>query len=282
MAKGKAATDVKRVSVDPWYVQAWHALTRQRRLWRDVAGLLLMAVGLITLVTLVGLNTGSLIKRWAEFVGRGLGLGAFVLCVVLIGFGLAMLLGFKARFSRPVLIRVICGEIAFVAFLALIHNFAFGSQPYELMQSGGGGGAVGWVLSEALWRLLGSGGPEISLLSRLFSILLWLAVTALTAWVAIGPFLVSGERGAGSDGRLAISDKPEAMRWEPEEQTVRGGKGKQLPLPDPSDGLSHRQLLIANSQSQPKAPSKEKATPTEKTESPLARCNPSPKLNPTR
>jgi S-DNA-T family DNA segregation ATPase FtsK/SpoIIIE len=255
MAKGKAATDVKRVSVDPWYVQAWHALTRQRRLWRDVAGLLLMAVGLITLVTLVGLNTGSLIKRWAEFVGRGLGLGAFVLCVVLIGFGLAMLLGFKPRFSRPVLIRVICGEIAFVAFLALVHNFAFGSQPYELMQSGGGGGAVGWVLSEALWRVLGSGGPEISLLSRLFSIVLWLAITALTAWVAIGPFLVS-------DKRLAISDKPEALAWEPE-ATTRGGKGKQLPLPDPSE------LPIANSQAPTKAPSKEKPAQAEKPTRPL-------------
>ena len=252
MPKSKAATDVKRVSIDPWYVQLWYALTRQRRLWRDVLGLLLIAVGLITLATLVGLNTGSLIKRWAGFVQRGLGLGAFVLCLGLIGFGLPLLLGYKFRISRPILIRVICGEIAFVAFLALVHNFAFGSQPYELMQSGGGGGAVGWVLSEAVWRVLGSGGPEISLLSRLFSIVLWLGIAGVTAWVAIGPFLVSGQRSA-------ISHQPEVMRWEPEEQTARGGKGKQLPLPDASE------LPIANSQS-PKPSSKEKPAQPDKTE----------------
>jgi hypothetical protein len=145
MAKGSAAREIQRVSIDPWYVRTWRMLARQRTLWRNLVGLLLIALGLITLVSLIGLNTGTLINRWVGLLPKGVGFGAFILCLLCIALGATVLLRAHIKFTRATLIRIICGELA---FLALTHNFAFGSNPYELVQAGGGGGAVGigWLL----------------------------------------------------------------------------------------------------------------------------------------
>ena len=226
MSKPKsAARNIQRVSIDPWHVRLWRAVSRNRSVWRDVLGLLLIAVGLMTLLTLFGINTGSLIKAWAGVLQRGLGFGAFLIGLLLIGFGLPVLLGKLPTFSRATFIRIICGELAFIAFLALTHNFALNQNPYQLMQDGNGGGMVGWVLSEALWRALGSGGDSVSLLTQVLSLAIWLTLLALTSWVAVGPLLMRAP--SAQQVRQA-----EHTTWQPE-PVARGGRGRQLPLPDP-------------------------------------------------
>jgi len=234
MSKSKlAARNIQRVSLDPWHVRLWRVVSRNRSVWRDALGLLLIAVGLVTLLTLLGINTGSLIQAWAGLLRRGLGVGAFLVGVLLIGFGLPVLLGRLPSFSRATFIRIICGEIAFVAFLALTHNFALNQNPYELMQDGSGGGMVGWVLSEALWRALGASGDSVSLLTQVVSLAIWLAALALTSWVTLGPLLMRSPSPHASSAAAEHVRENEALEWQPE-PVARGGRGRQLPLPDPA------------------------------------------------
>ena len=229
MAKSSSARNIQRVSLDPWHVRLWRAVTRNRSVWRDVLGMLLIAVGLITLLTLFGINTGSLIKAWAGLLQRGLGFGAYLVGLLLIGFGLPVLLGKLPTFSRATFIRIICGEVAFVAFLALTHNFSLNQNPYRLMDEGSGGGMVGWVLSEALWRALGADGTTVSLLTQVISLAIWLTLLALTGWVALGPLLMRAPSARESAQQVR---EAEEMAWQPE-PVARGGRGRQLPLPDP-------------------------------------------------
>jgi S-DNA-T family DNA segregation ATPase FtsK/SpoIIIE len=184
-----------------------------RTLWRDAGGLLLIALGLITLLTLLGWNAGGIISAWANLLRKAFGIGAFVFCVVLVAIGVPLLLRTRIQFSADRLIQIIGAEVAFCALLALIHSLAFGADGYALTQSGGGGGAVGWVLANLVWQLLGADEG----LARLLSIALWFIVLVLSAGVAFRPLLASG---ASTDATevTAIHPQPRTVNTNPPDE----------------------------------------------------------------
>lgn len=251
-------------------MRLWRALSRgvagHGRLWRDAWGLLLIAVGVILLLTLLGINTGSLIKMAAGLLQRGLGFGAYLICLLLIGLGVPVVLGKRPTFNRITLIRIICGEVAFIAFLALTHNFSLNQDPYRLMQDGNGGGLVGWVLSEALWRALGATSEGVSLLTQVFSLAIWLTVLALTSWIALGPLLMRGPAPQAVD---EAPDEAEPM-WQPEPTVTRGGRGRQLPLPETEeDAAPPQKPARATSKNKPAEPGEEPATKAKPARTPV-------------
>lgn len=162
---------------------------RHGRLWRTLLGLALVAVGAISLLTLLGLNTGGLIEGWAQLLQRAFGLGAWALCAIMIGIGVPLIMNVPVRFTRRTLTQIIAGEVAFFSFLALMHSLAFGADPYQLSLAGSGGGAVGWVLAEILWRILGVQAADGVTLMRLLSVVIWFVLFALGALIAATPFL---------------------------------------------------------------------------------------------
>ncbi len=178
----------KSQPAQPNYDTAVVKLLNKGRLWRSVFGVMLIIAGTITLLTVVGLNTGGLMAGLVTLLQKAVGVGVFLLSVIAIGIGLALLIRPAFQMTRRLWVQVILAEIAFFAFLALIHTMAFGADPYQLVQSGGGGGAVGWVLSEALWQILGVSGTGISFM-RLLSLLIWLALFAFTAFIVVSPLL---------------------------------------------------------------------------------------------
>ena len=166
-----------------------------RKWWRDAAGLLLSALGVITLITLLGWNAGGVISAWADFLRHVFGIGVFVFCIVLFGLGVPLVLNTPIRIDADRLIQIIAAEAAFFALLALIHSLTFGADSYLLIQSGSGGGAVGWVLSKLVWNLLGSEDG----FARLISIAIWFVILAISATIAFRPLLQVAAR-TGGDG----------------------------------------------------------------------------------
>ncbi len=158
---------------------------RRARLWRDAIGLGMIALGVITLITLVNVNTGTLIGGWANGLQQAFGIGAFLLCALLIALGVPVVLNTQAALSARSLFQILCAEVAFFALLALIHSVSFIGDPYQLSKAKVGGGAFGWVLSELVWRVLGSSDG----VARAVSILFWLAVTLFTGLIALRPLL---------------------------------------------------------------------------------------------
>jgi len=106
----------------------------------------------LTLLTLLGLNTGGAVVHWARLAQQAFGLGIFPLCLALLVVGIQLLLRPTTPWSRRSWVRLIAAEVAFLALLGLFHSVALGSDPYQLVLEGSGGGAVGWVLAELAQR----------------------------------------------------------------------------------------------------------------------------------
>ena len=243
MARDTTARDIQRVPTDPTWLRVLRRLRQSPMFVRDIGGLLLAGLGIATLFTLLGLNTGSLIGRWADGLQRAFGFGAYIIAVILTGLCVPVLLRWPVALSKPLLMQVIWGEIAFLAFLAFMHNLSFGVDPYQLMAQGAGGGAVGWVMSSLAWRVLKIDPADVGA-GRILILLMWFVLFVLTAWRALLPVLagqslfVRRENDRSFD-RLKTDDgverEPAPLVWEPEPVDVRGGKGTQLTLPDPQE-----------------------------------------------
>lgn len=160
-------------------------VVQNRKLWRDAVGLLLIALGIITFITLLGLNTGGIVGGWVDLLRQGFGIGIFILCIVSIAAGVVLVLNAPYRFNAERLTQIVAAEVAFLALLALVQSLAFGVDGYALTRNGAGGGAIGWVLSTLVWRVLGSEEG----IARLLSIVFWFATLAISGAIVFRPLL---------------------------------------------------------------------------------------------
>lgn len=142
----------------------------------EAAGLLVLALAVLTLLGLLGFTAGAWLDPWVRLWSRWLGWGSVLVVLGLAGAGWSLLRRFRRAGSFP-LGRLVSFEIATFAALGLL-SLALGHS-LEFAEAGDAGGLVGWGLAESL-RLLFS-----SVLSG------WLALGL--AWlVLIIVFLYSG------------------------------------------------------------------------------------------
>ncbi len=204
-------------------------LFERRSLWRTLAGAALILTGLITLLSMLNINTGGLIAPWADLLKRAFGaIGAAILCLLMIALGLPLLLNSLPRMDAGRWVQLIALEVAFFAFIALIHTLSFDHDPYALVRNGAGGGAVGWVLSEAMWKALridaGAGSPSAG---RLLSAVIWFLLFTLAALYAARPLLRATKPAATDAPRAAPRARSESRAID--DRPIRG---VQLPLPE--------------------------------------------------
>ena len=103
-----------------------------RALQREIVGLLLLALGGVTLLGLIGIAQGSLSNRWVEWLRQALGWGAYPVAVAVGALGLVLLA--KDR-DLPLVIpwsRIIGLEVLFFGGLAAIHNLVQPPDPWRL------------------------------------------------------------------------------------------------------------------------------------------------------
>ncbi len=204
-----AARDAKRVYTQlPLPLRMAQRALGSRVLWRNGGGLALVVIGLITLVTLLGWNAGGIISAWSSLLRQAFGIGALLFSLLMIGIGAPLLLNTRIEFGARRLVQIIGGEVAFLALLALIHSLAFGVDGFALAQAGGGGGAMGWVLSRLLFGLFGAEEG----ISRLLAIGLWFVLLAVSAAIAFQPVLMRDAEADDMASRRPIALVGDALR----------------------------------------------------------------------
>lgn len=128
----------------------WQRMRSHLPPWADELGaLLLIVAGVIALTALFNSTSeAALAVALSTGLRRLFGVGAFVVALGVLATGVALLLpkfGIQPRFGW---LRVVAFEIAFAAWTALLHIAANDPEPRVLASEGGGGGYLGWALSE--------------------------------------------------------------------------------------------------------------------------------------
>lgn len=163
-------------------------------LQKDVVGVVLVAVGAVTLLSLLAITHGALSDWWALLLRRIFGWGALIVAALMTLAGLLILARERGADWDVPWLRVVGAELAVGAFLGLLHAFASGVDPLLTAEAGRGGGLLGWAISTALIQAIGV--PAAALL--LIAVGLAGAVWALELSVRD-----VGGRAVGSIGNLA-------------------------------------------------------------------------------
>jgi S-DNA-T family DNA segregation ATPase FtsK/SpoIIIE len=122
---------------------------------REILGLVLLALGVLTLLSLLNITPGIVSGWWAGFLRQLFGWGAYPVALAL-GAGGVILLAHNLQPGSIIGWRMVIGlELVFLAGLALVHLLSPSLDPLQLAHDGGGGGYVGWAISELLSQLLG-------------------------------------------------------------------------------------------------------------------------------
>lgn len=122
---------------------------------REILGLLVLALAVITLLGLFSVTSGALSDWWARLLRRFFGWGAYLAAIGLVVAGIFMLLSNLGQELKVSWKTIIGLEILLIAGLALAHLLSFSQDPWQLAESGKGGGFVGWAISSALIGALG-------------------------------------------------------------------------------------------------------------------------------
>jgi S-DNA-T family DNA segregation ATPase FtsK/SpoIIIE len=142
---------------------------------RELTGVMLLVLGLVTLLGLLQVTSGSLLETWLWLWRRALGWGAFGLPVLL---GLIGTLLLQNRIGHPLewpWLKLISAEITFLSLLVAFHSLASGEDPWLLADQGRGGGLVGWALSGLLEGLIGIGPTALIAVILVFTAGAWTA-----------------------------------------------------------------------------------------------------------
>ncbi|MGD0005206.1 MAG: DNA translocase FtsK 4TM domain-containing protein [Anaerolineaceae bacterium] len=134
----------------------------------DVAGILLAFIGLISLLSLISNQRGSLTGWWVAALYRTAGWGAFILPLVLIGLGLWLIFRNIERLPLLSTERLVGLALLLFNLLSWLHLIAGGG--WEIVLQNKGGGIIGALFERLLVTSIGTVG----------------AVVALSAWSLIG------------------------------------------------------------------------------------------------
>jgi S-DNA-T family DNA segregation ATPase FtsK/SpoIIIE len=143
---------------------AERALALDSALQSDIVGVLLIAIGGVSVLALLSITRGALSEAWLGLLRRIFGLGVYIVAPGMVVAGL-LLVWEDLRARLTITARAIFGlEILFVALLGLAHLLAGAEGALELAQRGGGGGYIGWAVSHFLTTAVGRGGSLLLLM----------------------------------------------------------------------------------------------------------------------
>ncbi|MFQ5854058.1 MAG: DNA translocase FtsK 4TM domain-containing protein [Anaerolineae bacterium] len=122
---------------------------------RDVLGVILAALGGVTLLSLLSVTRGTLSDWWAVLLRRVFGWGALGVAGLIVVAGIVILVRDREGDWEVPWLRVIGLELVLGTTLALLHLFAGGTTPLATAQAGRGGGLLGWAISIFLVDAIG-------------------------------------------------------------------------------------------------------------------------------
>src|SRR5260221_2103974 len=135
-------------------------MLHHRPAWVDeLIAIVLVVFGLVSMLALI--NTApdaSLSALWSDLLRQALGqIGAVMMCLMIMAVGLLIVLP-RIGIHLPLpLTRITAIEIAYVAFLAVLHLLVHDPEQRAVARSGQAGGYAGYIVSLPLSKLFGSG-----------------------------------------------------------------------------------------------------------------------------
>jgi S-DNA-T family DNA segregation ATPase FtsK/SpoIIIE len=140
---------------------AWSILERLLPYLDDLLAVVVGSFSLVTLLGLFGLTQGSMVTPWIGLIQVWLGLGAWLIPVVLGAIAMALVRRSIGRPFQVPWVAVIAAEISLLALLGLLSVLE--GLSLSAAESGFGGGLVGWGIGTLLADPLGLVGSGIVL-----------------------------------------------------------------------------------------------------------------------
>jgi S-DNA-T family DNA segregation ATPase FtsK/SpoIIIE len=128
---------------------------RREQTLRELAGVALLVLAIVTLLGLIGFTSGDILDAWVSFWRRALGWGAFALPILLGALGVGFLRNWVEHPTLWPWRKLVGLEIAFIFVLIALHALAVGTDPWLLAEEGNGGGVVGWALLRVVSPVMG-------------------------------------------------------------------------------------------------------------------------------
>ena len=140
-------------------------LTPQRK--KDLAGLLLIALGLFTIISIFSTRQGLLGNAWLNFLGWFFGWGLYLVPLALLGIGTRLLLrNMTERLPRLEPEQLLGMALLFILLLIIMHALTGARTIDDALAVAGdnhNGGALGGLLLALILRGLGAGGTVVLL-----------------------------------------------------------------------------------------------------------------------
>ena len=171
----------------------------------------MVLLAILTAVALARLAPGTLSEGWADLLVRLFGWGAYAIPLVMAVAGYMTFRHGQGQAHKPDWFAVVGFELAFFGGLAALHSLALWVDPWQLLNSGGGGGIVGWGLATLVSSAVATGT-----LGRLVAGLCFLVVALGGLWMIL---------------RIQLAQL--ATRWSGLQAPQRVVAARQLPLPEP-------------------------------------------------
>lgn len=157
------------------------------RLRSEVLGIFLLAAGIISVISLLDFNTGSIGLYIAKFLKYSFGLGAFVIPLLMMIIG-----GFYIKKDHGIVYSIRFWGLAllYISLLALLHHFLIFENREILPESlANGGGLIGGMLLFILRKFFGFYGAFIMLVA-----LGLCGILIATTWSLYQAYLTAKER----------------------------------------------------------------------------------------
>ena len=223
MMKKPEQTDPRQPAPSDWLDRFEHFNLHFGRYLRDIGGVLLVAVALMSLLALWNLSSGILLTPWSDFLSKWFGWGSYV-AIVAIGYGGFLLL---RRAGRPLgLIRLLSLELAALLTLALLA--VLGGDSIVRAEAGLDGGRLGWGIAFLLDKYIG----QVWSASVLFALWILMVATGFGGWSMFERWLLrlAGESATSPSTELQKNTVSEASTAEQAARsTPKRKKPAQLP-----------------------------------------------------
>jgi len=180
----------------------------------EVIGLILLALALLTGLSLVSFSQGSITEQWLRALRDLMGWGMYLAPVILAGMGVWLLRRFATEDLQERWEKPIGALLLFLLLLASFHLISPGAGLANLDQSGGGG-LLGWAIGELLVAAIGKPGSVVILIA------LGIVCLVLVSGLSLAELLAVVRRGI-----VRISE------WRRQRELARISRQPLSPLPE--------------------------------------------------
>jgi S-DNA-T family DNA segregation ATPase FtsK/SpoIIIE len=152
----------------------------------EIAGILLLLVAILTMLSLIPVERGALMEGWIDLLRQAVGWGVWLMPIGFGGVGLWLIfvgLGREVTIERE---KPWGALLLFVLGLALLHLIAGGEDPKAMAAAGEGGGYLGYGLSQLLVSAFGTPATVLVLVTLcIVSLMMLLGMSLGEMWAVL-------------------------------------------------------------------------------------------------